>query len=209
MKKYERVSRFDKKEFNQEEVIGQDLKANPEKEESEGSEGLKSEGKGKKSEGSSDYESLLKQLEEDNSSIQDNRIIPKLNLNKYEEKPLVVVIDDDFTVLDIMKIYLSRDYTYKGFTNAKDAVFYVNDNAPSLIFVDSYMTMLSTKKIISILRSYEYIKKVPIYYICDESERAALKKRLVMDEVDGIITRPVARGKLQEVLDEVFVKEGS
>ncbi len=142
-------------------------------------------------------------FEESEVAIEDTRIIPKVEHTVYKEKPLVVVIDDDFTVLDIMKIYLARDYTYVGFTNPKDAIFYMNENIPSLVLLDSYMSMISTKKLVPIIRSYEYMKEVPIYYICEESEKAAVKKKL-SDDISGIITRPVARGDLQKVLDKVF-----
>ncbi len=139
-------------------------------------------------------------------AIEDDRIIPKVSVSTYKEKPLVVVIDDDFTVLDIMKIYLAREYTYMGFTNPKDAIFYMNANVPSLVFLDSYMSMISTKKLLPIIKSYEYMKNVPIYYICEESEKAAVKKKL-SDDIQGIITRPVARGDLQKILDSVFAKQ--
>ncbi|MCR5106902.1 MAG: response regulator [Lachnospiraceae bacterium] len=143
---------------------------------------------------------------EDDAVILDDRIVPDIKPAEYTDKPLVVVIDDDFTVLDIMKIFLARGYTYKGFTNSKDAVFFLNNNVPSLILLDSFMPMISSKRIISIVRSSEYTKDVPIYYICEESEKAAVKKKL-SDDVRGIITRPVARGRIQEVLDEVFKKD--
>ena len=134
----------------------------------------------------------------------DGMIVPDIKPQKRpDEKPCVVVIDDDFSTLDLMKIYLQRDYVIKDFSNPKDAIFYMNTHLPDLIFLDCFMTTIPTKQILSIIRSYAELKDVPIYYTADESEESAVRNKLTED-ISGIITRPIARGKLQEILDIVF-----
>lgn len=134
----------------------------------------------------------------------DGMIVPDIKPKKKpNEKPCIVVIDDDFSTLDLMKIYLQRDYIIKDFSNPKDAIFYMNTHLPDLIFLDCFMTTIPTKQILSIIRSYAELKEVPIYYTADESEESAVRNKLTED-ISGIITRPIARGKLQEILDTVF-----
>lgn len=118
----------------------------------------------------------------------------------------IVVIDDDYQTLDIMKIYLSRDYECATFSDPKEAIFYMNTHLPDIIFIDSYMTVMSAKKLISIIRLYKEMEKVPIYFMVYEEERGVFEHRKDLD-VEGIITRPIARGDLQKILDKEKLRE--
>lgn len=121
-------------------------------------------------------------------------------------KPTVIVIDDDYQTLDIMKIYLARDYECATFSDPKEAVFYMNTHLPDIIFMDSYMSTMSTKKLISIIRLYKEMAKVPIYFMVYEEEQGVFETKKDID-VEGIITRPIARGDLQKILDKEKLRE--
>ncbi|MCR5605070.1 MAG: response regulator [Lachnospiraceae bacterium] len=121
-------------------------------------------------------------------------------------KPVVVVIDDDYQTLDIMKIYLSRDYECAVFSDPKEAIFYMNTHLPDMIFVDCYMTVMTTKKIISIVRSYKEMADVPIYYMVYKEEEGVFASKDIPG-IEGIITRPIARGDLQKILDKEKLRD--
>ena len=121
-------------------------------------------------------------------------------------KPTVVVIDDDYAALDIMKIYLSRDYECAVFSDPKEAIFYMNTHLPDLIFLDCYMTMMETKKIMAIIRSYKEMEKVPIYFMVYEEEKYVFEHKKDTGAA-GLITRPIARGDLQKILDKEKMRE--
>lgn len=121
-------------------------------------------------------------------------------------KPTVVVIDDDYQTLDIMKIYLARDYECAVFSDPKEAIFYMNTHLPDIIFLDSYMTVMSAKKLISIIRLYKEMKNVPIYFMVYEEERDVFEHKKDA-EIEGLITRPIARGELQKILDKEKLRE--
>ena len=121
-------------------------------------------------------------------------------------KPTVVVIDDDYAALDIMKIYLSRDYECAVFSDPKEAIFYMNTHLPDIIFLDCYMTMMDTKKILSIIRSYKEMEKVPVYFMVYEEERYVFEHKKDTGAA-GLLVRPVARGDLQEILDKEKLRE--
>lgn len=126
------------------------------------------------------------------------------------EKPMIVVIDDDFPTIDLMKIYLQREYEYVPFDNAREAIFYLNKCVPDLIFLDCYISIVKSKKVIEIIRSYPEFDNVPIYLLAEPDEIGAMNAKLEKEGnlgISGIITRPVARGALQEVLDKVFPKK--
>lgn len=121
-------------------------------------------------------------------------------------KATIVVIDDDYAALDIMKIYLSRDYECAVFSDPKEAIFYMNTHLPDIIFLDCYMTVMETKKIMSIVRSYKEMENVPIYFMVYEEEKYVFEQKKDTGAA-GLITRPVARGDLQAILDKEKLRE--
>jgi len=132
---------------------------------------------------------------------QDDFVIPVIKpVKTVSEKKQIVVIDDDFSTLDLMKIYLQRDFEYMAFDNPKNAIFYLNGNVPDLIFMDCYLNTMPSRKLVEIIRMYKELAKVPIVYIADPSEMSAISLKLPEGVVD-IVSRPVKRGDLQKVLD--------
>lgn len=139
--------------------------------------------------------------EENPMFTDDNIVVPVVKPRKVaREKKLIVVIDDDFSTLDLMKIYLQRDYEYVSFDNPKNAIFYLNSNVPDLIFIDCYLDVMKTKKVVEIIRTYSELKNVPIIYLAEPAEEAAISSKLPEGVVD-IISRPVKRVDLQRILD--------
>ena len=133
-------------------------------------------------------------------------VVPKIGPTKTEGKPLIIVIDDDYSTLDLMKIYLQRDYEYVSFDSPKNAIFYLNHHIPALIFIDCYMSVIPAKQVIEIVRSYKELQSVPIVYIADPAEKGAVLSKAPADLL-GCITRPVARGELVKILNQVFPKK--
>lgn len=129
-------------------------------------------------------------------------IIPDIKPVKNQKgKPVIVVIDDDFSTLDLMKIYLQRDYEYSGFDSSRDAIFFLNKNVPSIIFLDSYINIIGSKRIIEIIRSYKELADVPIILLGEPEEKSSIMAKKI-EGVSGFLARPVARGELQEILDK-------
>jgi len=135
----------------------------------------------------------------------DDIVVPDVKPRKAQRaKKLVVVIDDDFSTLDLMKIYLQRDYEYVPFDNPKNAIFYLNSNIPDLIFVDCYLNVMKTKRVVEIIRTYKELSNIPIIYLAEPSEEAAISDKLP-EGVRDIISRPVKRADLQRILDTYIV----
>lgn len=136
--------------------------------------------------------------------IYDDLITPDLKPQRSTlGTPQILVIDDDFPTLDLMKIYLQRDYEYIPFDNPKDAIFWLNTHVPDLIFIDCYMTFITPRKIIDIIKSNKATSEVPIFYLSEPDELGPISAKLP-DGVLGVISRPVRRGDLEGVLNYVF-----
>ncbi len=137
----------------------------------------------------------------------DHMVYPDVKPKKtVGERRKVVVIDDDFSTLDLLKIYLQRDYDVEIFDNPKNAIFYLNGVVPDLIFIDCYLNVMSTKKVLDIIRTYKELANVPIVYLAEPSEQAAIENKLP-DGVLDIISRPVSRVDLQRMLDTYIQPE--
>ena len=131
----------------------------------------------------------------------DDIIVPDIKPLKEERvKKLIVIIDDDFSTLDLMKIYLQRDYEVASFDNPKNAIFYLNGTVPDLIFIDCYLNVLTTKRVLDIIFTYKELENVPIVYLAEPSESSAIAGKLPKGVVD-MIDRPVKRADLQRILD--------
>ena len=136
----------------------------------------------------------------------DDMIVPDIKPKKAAgERRKIVVIDDDFSTLDLMKIYLQRDFDVETFDNPKNAIFYLNGTIPDMIFIDCYLDTMATKKVLGIIRTYKELAGIPIIYLAEPSEQAAIETKLPEGVVD-IISRPVSRGDLQRMLDN-YIKD--
>ena len=136
----------------------------------------------------------------------DHMLVPDVKPKKAATgRHTIVIVDDDFSTLDLMKIYLQRDYDVELFDNPKNAIFYLNSTVPDVIFIDCYLNVMSTRRVLDIVRSYKELVDVPIVYLAEPSEKAAIENKLPEGVVD-IIPRPVKRADLQRMLDE-YIKE--
>ena len=139
--------------------------------------------------------------DEGNMFESDGMIVPDIKPVKTErEKKLIVILDDDFSTLDLMKIYLQRDYEVATFDNPKNAIFYLNGTVPDLIFIDCYLNVLTTKRVLDIIFTYKELENTPIVYLAEPSESCAIAGKLPKGVVD-MIDRPVKRADLQRILD--------
>ncbi len=138
--------------------------------------------------------------------VTDNMIYPDIKPKKNTGgRRNIVIIDDDFSTLDLMKIYLQRDFDVETFDNPKNAIFYLNGTIPDMIFIDCYLDTMATKKVLGIIRTYKELAGIPIIYLAEPSEQAAIETKLPEGVVD-IISRPVSRGDLQRMLDN-YIKD--
>jgi PleD family two-component response regulator len=136
----------------------------------------------------------------------DNMLVPDVKPKKSGTgRHNIVVIDDDFSTLDLMKIYLQRDYDVEVFDNPKNAIFYLNGTVPDLIFIDCYLNVMSTRRVLDIIRTYKELANIPVIYLAEPSEQSAIESKLPAD-VSDIISRPVKRADLQQMLDK-YIKD--
>lgn len=138
--------------------------------------------------------------------IESKLITPKIKAVKDEEsKPLVIVVDDDFETLDLLKIFLQRDYRYEGFSGPREAIFYLNQHVPDLVLVDCKIHTMKALTFIEIIRTG--VGNVPFVLTGTEEELATVDIDFLPEYVVDTIKRPISRGNLQEILDKYIKKD--
>lgn len=139
--------------------------------------------------------------------IESDIVMPKIKPVKNETSvPLVMVIDDDFDTLDLMKIYFARGYEYVSFSGPREAIFYLNEHVPDLIFLDCYIHTIKAARVVEIIHLYKELADVPIIYLCEDYEYGAIYSKIPKG-VNGLIKRPVSRRDIQAILDKYIKKE--
>lgn len=169
--------------------------------------GLLNEGPGASgSKGTGSYSAEYGGAPDSTMFMDDRMVAPDIKPRKAGSgRRNIVVIDDDFSTLDLMKIYLQRDFDVEVFDNPKSAIFYLNGTVPDMIFLDCYLYAMPSKKVLEIIRTYKELADIPIIYLAEPSEQAAIENKLPEAVVD-IISRPVSRADLQRMLD-TYIKE--
>lgn len=137
--------------------------------------------------------------------IESDLVVPKIETIE-NEKPLIVVVDDDFETLDILEIYLKRDYECVTFSGPREAIFYLNQRVPDLILLDCKIHTMKATTFAEIIRSGAGKQKVPFVYMGSEEEISSIDSESIPEYIVGCLKRPVARGDLQGILDRTLRK---
>lgn len=140
--------------------------------------------------------------------IQSDLVTPVVGAVKDETaKPLIVVVDDDFETLDLLDIYLKRDYTYESFSGPREAVFFLNQHTPEIVFIDCKIHTMKALTFIDIIRTGAGNENVPFVLVGNDEELKDFDLELLPDYIIGKLRRPVARKDLISFIDKVLKKE--
>lgn len=140
-------------------------------------------------------------------AIETDLVMPTIKpVKAVDAKPTILAIDDDFSTLDLMKIYFSRDYDYVSFSGPREAIFYLNEHVVDLIFLDCYIHTIKAARVVDIIHSYKELANVPIVYLCDDYEYGAIYSKLP-NGVNALIQRPVSRKSIQDIIDRFLPKK--
>lgn len=137
--------------------------------------------------------------------IESDLVTPKVETVKSEKK-LIVVVDDDFETLDLLEIFLKRDYEYAAFSGPREAIFYLNQHMPDLILIDCKIHTIKAKTFVEIIRTSDEKKGIPFIYLGNQEELDSIRYEEMPEGVIGYLKRPVSRGDLQKILDDTVNK---
>lgn len=108
-----------------------------------------------------------------------------------ENKPLILVVDDTETNIDLLLEILDEDYELSVAMNGADALEAVEDTPPDLILLDIMMPEMDGYEVCRRLKAEQHTAKIPIIFITAMTEVADETKGFAMGAVD-YITKPIS-----------------
>ena len=103
------------------------------------------------------------------------------------EKPLILIVDDDFKNLQILGDLLrKRDFEISVASNGKQALEMIDKFQPDLILMDVIMPELDGFQVCKILKASEYKKDIPIIFLTIKTEVKDIVEAFQLGAVDYI-----------------------
>ncbi len=116
-------------------------------------------------------------------------------------KPRILVIDDDETILELIRDALSTDYDILTAQDALEAVDLLLNEHFDLLIVDLGMPIVDGIELIQKLRASSPFRQIPILVISAFPE---LRTRVGTAEVQAILPKPFAIDDLLRHLEEAL-----
>ncbi|MDR2546190.1 MAG: response regulator [Lachnospiraceae bacterium] len=157
--------------------------------------------------GSKDKESMVKAMKLGANDFilkpfTDNDIIDSVEVQlnpqaKARNKPIVLAIDDNPSILMSVKQLLSDSYTVFTLPKAESCREILKVTVPDLFLLDIQMPTLSGFDLVAIIREHEEHELTPIVFLTSESDVNTVSKAIYMGAVD-YITKPIDDAILRE-----------
>jgi signal transduction histidine kinase/CheY-like chemotaxis protein len=121
-----------------------------------------------------------------------------------DERPLVIVIDDDLVVLDLMDRFLTREgFRVRTARNGRDGLELVRTLHPLAVTVDVIMPGMDGYSLLSALKEDPRTSEIPVVLISSTENRDL---GLSLGAVE-FLSKPIDRSRLAEVLRQMPLRE--
>ncbi len=119
-------------------------------------------------------------------------------------QPRILVIDDDETILDLLKDTLSADYTIATAHDSLEGVELMMSERFDLMIIDLGMPVLDGVELIGKIRANSPFDKIPILVLSAYPE---LRSRLRGADVQAIMAKPFSIDQLQRTVAKIIQGE--
>jgi adenylate cyclase len=138
----------------------------------------------------------------DRASGGDARVVPTAATTVEHVRPArtnrVLVIDDDPTVRDLMRRYLSREgFDVVTATGGREGLEFARELRPSVITLDVFMPDLDGWSVLQALKQDGDLRRIPVILMTISDE----KQKGITLGASGYLTKPVDRAQLAQLLD--------
>ncbi len=122
-----------------------------------------------------------------------------------DEKRKVMVVDDEFTIRELIALTLEPDFEVIKAESGEDALQKLNQK-PELIILDVMMPRIDGYKICNLLKSNEETKHIPIIMLTAKHQAEDVENA-VDAGADEYITKPFEPTILKKSVEAYFSKE--
>lgn len=115
----------------------------------------------------------------------------------------ILVVDDDASMLKVIKEQLHNQYEVATALNGKTALKFLEKKTTDLILLDYEMPNENGAQVLEKLRANEATKDIPVIFLTGVTERAKIAQVLVM-KPQGYLLKPIEHDKLIEAIRGVL-----
>lgn len=121
------------------------------------------------------------------------------------QKINILVVDDDWGTIDIIKLHLSDIARVTGASSGRQAIQSVTERQPDLILLDIEMPVMDGFKTLGQLRNLKECINVPVIMLTGRKDKYSIINSVTMG-VDGYLVKPVEKDELINKVTEVYQK---
>lgn len=125
--------------------------------------------------------------------------------NKEVEKKRILVVDDDSSVLKLMKGYLGSRYQVATALSGKVAMKYLEKKEVDLILLDYEMPEENGEEVFKRIKATEKVRNTPVVFLTGVTDRERIQGVLAL-KPQGYLLKPIDTERLSAKIDEVFGK---
>ena len=103
-----------------------------------------------------------------------------------ENKPSVLIVDDETTNLKLLSHTLSPSYNVYSAANGQDALIAAGKCLPDIILLDIVMPGMDGFEVLEALKSSEQTKHIPVIFLTSQNDPESETKGLNLGAVDYI-----------------------
>lgn len=119
---------------------------------------------------------------------------------------LILIIDDDPLIRQLLKSFLSNEYTIELKNDGQQAIYWLKSgNKPDLILLDMEMPEMNGRVFIHRIKTSPIHKNIPIVIISG-SNSSLLKNSFLKAGASGFIVKPFQRETINEVINGILNK---
>lgn len=115
----------------------------------------------------------------------------------------ILLIDDNHDTLDLLEMYLYRDYEIHTALNGFEGIERAREVRPGCIITDIMMPVMDGIKFLNTLRKDDELKDIPVIAVTSFVRRAATKSLTNIGFVEAL-AKPIDRATLVDAVNRVF-----
>lgn len=94
------------------------------------------------------------------------------------QRPKVLVVDDENDILLIVRTSLKDDYEVETASSGPDALAHIEENSPDLIILDMMMPEMDGIEVLEKIRANPGTAAIPVIFLTGVSERSKIREAL-------------------------------
>ncbi|MCR4601021.1 MAG: response regulator [Clostridia bacterium] len=123
-----------------------------------------------------------------------------------EQKPLILVIDDDAVFLNMVKGWLQEKYRVVLVNSGMRAITYLANTTPDLILMDYEMPVTNGPQVMEMLKSDDLTRNIPVMFLTGKNDRDSVLEVLALHP-EGYLLKSSPKNETMTTIDNFFIQQ--